>query len=61
MNEDTGSTDLASTNALVIDDDAFMLKIMQRILNVNGITNVTCCDSGQRGLDVLKQSQRKWI
>lgn len=56
MNQETSSADLAGINVLIIDDDAFMLKIMQRILNVNGITKVTCCDSGQAGLDALKQS-----
>ncbi|MDO8343328.1 MAG: EAL domain-containing protein [Cellvibrio sp.] len=59
MNQEINSTVIASINALVIDDDAFMLKIMQRILNVNGIANVTCCESGQSGLDALKQAQEK--
>lgn len=59
MNPEINSIDLANINALVIDDDAFMLKIMQRILNVNGITKVTCCDSGRDGLEVLKQTPEK--
>lgn len=59
MNQDIGSIDLTSINVLVVDDDAFMLKIMQRILNVNGIANVTCCDSGSEGLEVLKQAPGK--
>lgn len=59
MNQEVNAIDLASINSLVIDDDAFMLKIMQRILNVNGITKVTCCDSGQGGLDIIKQDHEK--
>jgi EAL domain-containing protein (putative c-di-GMP-specific phosphodiesterase class I)/CheY-like chemotaxis protein len=56
MNQEASVVDLASINTLVIDDDAFMLKIMQRILNVNGIANVTCCDTAQGGLDALRQA-----
>lgn len=56
MNQQNGAIDFTNMRALVIDDDAFMLKIMQRILNVHGITQVTTCESGQTGIDVLQQA-----
>ncbi|WP_331346874.1 EAL domain-containing protein [Cellvibrio sp. UBA7661] len=57
MNQDTGPIDLSKINALVIDDDTFMLKIMQRILTVNGVINVSCCDSGAAGLEALSHAE----
>lgn len=34
-----------------------MLKIMQRILTVNGIVNISCCDKAADGLAILAQNQ----
>lgn len=42
------------SRVLIIDDDPFMLKIIERILSVMGINEVKGCLSGQEGLDVIR-------
>ena len=54
MTDTEATIDLTSVRAMVIDDDAFMLKIMQRILAVQGISQISICGSGQEALVQLK-------
>lgn len=49
-------TDKSGAGILVIDDDAFMLKLLQRILTLQGFTQITTCLSGEAGLDAFDQS-----
>lgn len=59
MNREDQLKDLGNINAMIVDDDTFMLKIIQRILNMNGINTVLCCASGEEGLEILKQRVHK--
>ena len=42
---------------LVLDDESFMLKLLQRVLVNAGFTNVTLCDSGRAALDRIPAMQ----
>lgn len=46
-------TDASALRILLLDDDPFMLKLLQRILLKEGWPNVTVCDSGQAALREL--------
>lgn len=48
--------DKSGAGILVVDDDAFMLKLLQRILTLQGFTRITTCLSGQGGLDAFDQA-----
>lgn len=41
---------------LVLDDEPFMLKLLVQLLVNAGFKNVTSCDSGQAGLDLVDQA-----
>ena len=42
---------------LVLDDESFMLKLLNRVLVNAGFTDVTLCDSGQAALDRITGMQ----
>ncbi len=43
----------SAADILVVDDDPFMLKLLQRILSVQGYHRITTCLSGASALDIL--------
>lgn len=46
-------TESSAVKILVLDDEAFMLKLLSRILSNLGFTSVTLCDSGRAALEQL--------
>jgi EAL domain-containing protein (putative c-di-GMP-specific phosphodiesterase class I)/FixJ family two-component response regulator len=44
-------TEQSEVRILVLDDEAFMLKLLKRILSNLGFTSVTLCDSGRAALE----------
>ena len=43
---------------LVLDDESFMLKLLNRILANLGFTSVTLCDSGRAALESIDAGSR---
>ena len=54
MTDNIAQNQIPVSRVLIIDDDPFMLKIIERILKVMGVNNVNACLSGREGLDVIK-------
>ncbi len=48
-----------SASIMVVDDDPFMLKLLQRILIVQGYSQINTCLSGQMALDIIDESAHK--
>jgi EAL domain-containing protein (putative c-di-GMP-specific phosphodiesterase class I)/FixJ family two-component response regulator len=49
--------DKSAIRILVLDDEAFMLKLLNRVLAKGGFTNVTLCDSGRAALDRITEME----
>ena len=48
----------STADILVVDDDPFMLKLLQRILSVQGYSRITTCLSGRAALDFIDGAPR---
>ena len=48
----------STADILVVDDDPFMLKLLQRILSVQGYSRITTCLSGRAALDFIDGGPR---
>ena len=53
----TSPVNKSAADILVIDDDPFMLKLLQRILTVQGYSQITTCLSGASALDIIDDAQ----
>lgn len=53
-------TPLTLINVLLIDDEAFMRQLMQRILQEIGVREIVAVENGQQGLERIRTSELRF-